>query len=165
VFCKEFIASGQAVIECGGLVLDRDDVSPDARAMQIGPNTYLVEDPAHPNLDDFLNHSCEPNLGFVTGSLILYALRNIRAGEELFFDYSTTMNEPEWTIKCCCLTDSCRAWVHSYCNLSKDERRRLRSIALSYLRRPIERNGSRVASARGSRRKKMALLSPSVTRT
>jgi SET domain-containing protein len=133
--------------------------------MQIGPDTYLVEDPDHPSLDDFLNHSCEPNLGFITGSLILYALRNIQAGEELFFDYSTTMNEPDWTIKCCCRTDSCRAWVRSYCDLSKDERRRLKNIALRYLRRTIKRDGTMVAAATGSRRKNTELLSSSITRT
>jgi SET domain-containing protein len=136
VFCQNFIAAGEPVIECGGIILHRDEVSPDARAMQIGPSTYLVEDPAHPSLDDFLNHSCEPNLGFIHGSLALHALRDIQPGEELFFHYSTTMNEPDWTIECQCRTSSCSGRILSYCDLSDQERERLRSLVLSYLRNP-----------------------------
>lgn len=111
-----------------------EDLEEDARAMQIGPNTYLVEDPQRPGLDDFLNHSCCPNLGFVDGSLTLYALCDIQAGEELTFDYSTSMNEPGWVIKCRCRAANCRGAVRSYSELSKKDQKRLRSIALAYLR-------------------------------
>ena len=108
--------------------------------MQIGPETYLVEDPCKPSLDDFLNHSCDPNLGFVDGSLTLYALRDIESGEEVCFDYSTTMNEPGWVIRCRCHTPICRRAVRSYCDLSERDRRRLRSLLLGYLRHAIPAN-------------------------
>ena len=36
-----------------------------------------MEDPAQFGFDDFLNHSCEPNLRFSRGTLTLYALRRI----------------------------------------------------------------------------------------
>ncbi len=102
--------------------------------MQVGPDTYLSEDPKSPTIDDFLNHSCRPNLGFENGSLMLYALRDIQLGEELTFDYSTTMNEIGWSIKCRCRAENCRGSVRSYCELPKAEQKRLRRIALAYLR-------------------------------
>jgi hypothetical protein len=134
VFSREFIPAGSPVVECRGLIQHRDEVGDDARAMQTGPDTYLVEDPENPSVDDFLNHSCRPNLGFENGSLMLYALRDIKAGEELSFDYSTTMNEFGWSIKCRCRAENCRGTVQSYCELPKHEQKRLRRIALAYLR-------------------------------
>jgi SET domain-containing protein len=102
--------------------------------MQIGRDTYLVEDPHRPSVDDFLNHSCRPNLGFVDGSLMLYALCDIQAGDELTFDYSTSMDEPGWMIRCRCRAPNCRGAVRSYSELPKRDRKRLRSITLAYLR-------------------------------
>lgn len=134
VFCQKDIAAGEAVLECGGLIVRPNDAKWHLRAMQIGPDTYLAEDPDDPRTDDFLNHSCAPNLGFVTGSLMLYALRNIKAGDELFFDYSTTMNEPGWSLRCRCRTGSCRGRVESHCDLAEPEQKRIRKLALAYLR-------------------------------
>ena len=42
----------------------------------------------------FSNHSCEPNGGFLKGDPVLYALRDIAAGEEIGWDYSTSIAEP-----------------------------------------------------------------------
>jgi len=35
----------------------------------------------------FINHSCEPNVGFA-GNVVLVAMRDIEAGEELTTDYA-----------------------------------------------------------------------------
>ena len=135
VFAREFIPAGAPVIECRGVLQHADEVGADARAMQVGPDTYLAEDPENPTVDDFLNHSCQPNLGFVDGSLMLYALRDIEPAEELVFDYSTTMDEAGWVIRCHCRALNCRRRVRSYSELPKWEQKRLRHIALTYLRR------------------------------
>lgn len=135
VFTRTPIQKGAAVLECRGVLQHGDEVGDDARAMQVGPNTYLIEDPKNPTVDDFLNHSCQPNLGFVNGSLILFALRDIKPREELLFDYSTTMDEHGWAIKCRCRSANCRAQVRSYSELPRLEQERLRQIALTYLRR------------------------------
>jgi hypothetical protein len=124
------------VLECRGLLLDGDRVTDDMRAMQIGPDLYLAEDPENPGVDDFLNHSCEPNVGFLDGSLALYALRDIRLGEEIVFDYSTCMNEPGWWIDCRCGETACRGRVGSFCDLLEEDQRRLSRISLTYLRAP-----------------------------
>ncbi len=134
VFSRVFIPAGAPVVECRGLIQHRDEVGIDVRAMQVGPDTYLVEDPESPSVDDFLNHSCCPNLGFVDGSLMLYALRDIEAAVELLFDYSTTMDERGWVMRCRCRAENCRGRVRSYREHPKDEQKRLRRIALAYLR-------------------------------
>jgi hypothetical protein len=134
VFTKTNIPAGVVVLQCGGIIVHSDQVRDGMRVMQVGPDSYLAEDPAIPRIDDFLNHSCEPNLGFVTGSLELFSLRRIKTGEELLFDYSTCMNERGWSISCRCGERTCRRRVNSYCELPQTQKRRLERIALSYLR-------------------------------
>jgi SET domain-containing protein len=141
VFTDEPLKTGDYVLTMSGKVLPVSQVGDDVRAMQIGPYLYLVEDiaPGHDGsepqyLDNYLNHSCEPNVGFLHGTLELYALRDIAAGEELLWDYSSSMNAPGWSLPCYCGSAGCRGRIQSFCDLTQDQQRRLRSIALAYLR-------------------------------
>ena len=87
--------------------------------LQIAPNLYL--DLEAPGV--YLNHSCEPNAG-VRESIFLVALSAIGAGEEIFFDYSTTMAEEFDTMQCLCGTSSCRGRVADFLHLPSDLKRR-----------------------------------------
>ncbi len=67
-------------------------------------------DPAPPYL--FINHSCGPNLG-IRGEVEFVALRDIRAGEELTYDYAITTDERPWTMVCACGSPDCRKIIRS----------------------------------------------------
>lgn len=134
VFAREVLPAGQPVIQCGGLIKGPEDITPTTRALQIAPDKYLVEDPDNPGMDDLINHSCTPNLGYVDGSLLLYALRDVEPGEELTLDYSTAINEPGWEVPCGCGSTGCRGKIQSYCDLPAADRDRLRGMILAYLR-------------------------------
>jgi SET domain-containing protein len=134
VFTAEGVCRGAPVLKCTGRIVSLSEIKDGIRAMQIGPDKYLVEDHQYPSLDDFLNHSCTPNLGFLRGDLTLYALRDIEEGEELSFDYSATMNERGWSMKCRCGSEKCRTQIRSYGDLFEHERIELRQVALGYLR-------------------------------
>lgn len=54
-----------------------------------------------------INHSCNPNTG-IKGKITLRALRDIKSGEELTFDYSSSDEEIEWTMPCHCGEKNCR---------------------------------------------------------
>lgn len=61
-------------------------------------------------IDWFLNHSCEGNMGFSKkGDFI--ALRNIRKGEELTYDYGLAESNPKYRINCGCGSKRCRKIV------------------------------------------------------
>jgi hypothetical protein len=69
------------------------------------------------NASRHINHSCSPNCvayeeAGPRGKLVVafYALRDIRAGEELFLDYSLEVDESEdrSTFGCACGTPVCR---------------------------------------------------------
>jgi len=77
--------------------------------LQIGRMKYILPEP--PGL--FVNHSCDPNAG-IRGPRTLVAIRPIRAGEEIRFDYSTTMDENLWTMQCFCRTSNCRHIVADF---------------------------------------------------
>jgi len=59
---------------------------------------------------DFVNHSCDPNCGFLDSSVILVAMRDIKVGEELTFDYAMTgtISGVGDEFECTCGAATCR---------------------------------------------------------
>jgi hypothetical protein len=80
-----------------------------AYAVQIGPDRYFDTEP----LGRFANHSCVPNAG-VKDDRVLVALQPIAPGEEVRFDYSTTMSENYWTMVCRCRESKCRGVIRDF---------------------------------------------------
>ena len=107
VFAVEAIPNGAQIIRFTGPFLRYRETGPATYALQIGPDLYIG---ASGGADDFINHSCEPNSGLhIVGTTAdLHAIRNIAAGEEILFDYSTTLDENDFTMACLCGTSSCR---------------------------------------------------------
>jgi SET domain-containing protein len=57
----------------------------------------------------FINHSCEPNVGFA-GNVVLVAMRDVAAGEELTTDYAMFDDHDE-AMACQCGVASCRGTI------------------------------------------------------
>jgi SET domain-containing protein len=132
------IRAGDPVVHATGriVVLPENATLPDSFwALEAGPGVWLEADPDSGDPDNYMNHSCEPNVGFQRGTLTFYALRDIEPGEELFWHYSTGMNEPGWSVPCHCGAPTCRSLLQSFRDLPPEEQARLRPIALDYLRR------------------------------
>lgn len=72
-------------------------------------------------LDDFINHSCNPNSGVkIEGKRIfLIAIKNFKKGEEIVWDYSTTMDEDDWEMDCTCQSKNCRKKIRDFKYLPK----------------------------------------------
>lgn len=134
VFALERIPAGALVTRCRGVKQTLEEVVPGSRVMQIGHGEYLAENLQDPSVDDFINHSCTPNLGFIDGTPTHFALRDIEPGEELCYDYSTCMNEAGWSVPCRCGTPACRGAITSHCDLPPGEQARLKPLSLRYLR-------------------------------
>ena len=132
VFARTPIAAGERVIEMTGQLLTNAELTDDLLAMQVGPDLWLCSDGS--SVDDMLNHSCDPNLGFVQGNCVLYAVRDIAGGEELTWDYSTSIAEVGWSLECRCGSVHCRRIVRSWGELTPAERDLLRPVALAFVR-------------------------------
>lgn len=85
--------------------------------VRFGPETFLSP---YGDLSELINHNCEPNTRIVKkdGKLYAQAIRQIRAGEELNFDYSTVLARDDiWTMKCACRAKTCRQIIKKYTTL------------------------------------------------
>ncbi len=60
----------------------------------------------------FLNHSCDPSAGFMTPRRI-YAMRDLKKGDEITVDYSTIEYVTMWDMPCHCKAHNCRKVVRS----------------------------------------------------
>ena len=128
----EKIGRGRKILTFQGQVLTTSELTDDLLAMQIDRDLWLCSDGSL--LDDCANHSCDPNSGFLNGEPVLFALRDIDAGEEITWDYSTSISSPGWTLDCRCGSTRCRGVVKAWGELETEERERLRGVSLRYLR-------------------------------
>ena len=79
--------------------------------VQIADGFHLValEEAEYEPVMLFLNHSCEPSVGFA-GSIVLAAMRSIGPGEELTTDYAL-FDDYDGQMQCQCQTASCRGTI------------------------------------------------------
>ena len=110
------IARDEIVAIKAGHIVTRDEIEAVTRAagdlaLQIEDDFYLApREPA--DVDDmsvFINHSCEPNVGF-RGQVVYVAMREIRAGEELCHDYAMERSDA-YALDCHCGSRLCRGKV------------------------------------------------------
>jgi hypothetical protein len=93
-----------------------------ANCIRFGPETYLDpgDGPAR-----YLNHSCRPNTAIakVANRLRLVAACRIAKGEEIAFDYSTTIGDDDvWRMRCRCGQAECRRLIRNFGALPVDRR-------------------------------------------
>jgi uncharacterized protein len=94
-----------------------------ADIFQVGSDLFI---PPYGGPDDFTNHSCEPNCGLAVRAdgFSMVALYDIRANEELTYDYSTHQEHPAEDMECACGSHMCRGLVRSFSTLPPQLRRR-----------------------------------------
>ncbi|WP_174285384.1 SET domain-containing protein [Sphingomonas bacterium] len=94
-------------------------------------------------IDDLINHSCAPNAGlrFTDHGVVLIALRAITPGEEIAWDYSTTLKDSGWQMACQCRQPGCRGTVGDFATLPAERQAwfRERDMVAPYLREEMVR--------------------------
>jgi uncharacterized protein len=134
VFANEAFLKGDMVLEIDDSdpVLDRGSLTPEQEifidvfvAVDGKQKTTWMKSP-----ERFINHSCDPNTYVLTdlssGVRRVWALKNIRKGEELTWDYALNIWE-EWIgpVPCNCGAESCRRIIQgNYFTLPSEIQRR-----------------------------------------
>ncbi|HWH71469.1 MAG TPA: SET domain-containing protein-lysine N-methyltransferase [Candidatus Sulfotelmatobacter sp.] len=143
VFANRDIARDEVILGFGGPLIDFAETKRrgpwECMAIQIGPDRYIDTRP--PGV--FVNHSCDPNAG-IREDRYLVALREIQKGEEIRFDYSTTMEEQSFTMRCLCGAPECRHLVTDFSTLPPHVKERYiaEEIVMSFI---LQRNrGERI---------------------
>jgi SET domain-containing protein len=112
LFAGEPIAEGQCILQFTGPLLTLNETRTRgpaaANALQVGVDRYIyLDEPGR-----FVNHSCAPNAAVVDDTRLV-AIRPIATGEEIRFDYSTTVSDG-WTMECFCGAAECRGLVVAF---------------------------------------------------
>jgi hypothetical protein len=107
------LPEGTIVSRLGGRLVDRvtlHDLAArgDVDAVTVDDDRYLVLAPGNDNR--FVNHACDPNLGWVDG-YCLETLVDVLAGTELVSDYAMSIADPGWILRCHCPSRRCRQMV------------------------------------------------------
>jgi hypothetical protein len=136
----EPIERGEVVAVKGGHVVTTDQLRslPERlqnSAVQITDVHHLVAlaDDEYEAVMLFVNHSCEPNVGFA-GNVVLVAMRDIAPGEELTTDYAL-FDDHEDAMTCSCGRPSCRRRIHGRDWMRPDLQARHRGYFSWYLQR------------------------------
>jgi hypothetical protein len=123
VFANKNFNKGEFVIEFLGKIFSMKEykkmVNPkNNHFLQISKDKYLGPTRTP---DNYINHSCDPNTGLkiVGKNVLLFAIRNIRKGEEITFDYSTSMAEDFWEMDCGCGSGKCRKRIRDFRHVPK----------------------------------------------
>ncbi len=129
VFASRHFKPGELILRFSGRRIDHNDplhfTDHAGNLLQTGKHTYIYPDA--PGL--YVNHSCHPNAGIFPHRRLV-ALAPIQVGEEICFDYSTTMDDGIWTLDCLCGHATCRHVVTDFKTLDPD-------IQTNYLARGI----------------------------
>ena len=112
------IKKGELILEFNGPIISAAGAKRkgihEGDVVQIGFNKYI--DCTKPCV--YVNHSCNPNAG-VKDDIKLFAIKNIKAGEQITFDYSTVMDEDDWEMDCKCGSKNCRKRIRDFKYLPK----------------------------------------------
>jgi len=135
VFATQGIKSSEKIVELRGnyftigQIIKKKSIELSAVFFQIGKELYLK---STDGIGAYLNHSCNPNAWIkISGRRVwLVALRRIKQGEEVTFDYSTTMNEDDWEMDCKCGSRNCRKRIRDFKYLPKMAQRKYMRLGI-----------------------------------
>lgn len=139
IFAKENIFKEELVFAFQGKILGR----PDKYSIQIDEHKHLS---SLGNINDNLNHSCEPNGYIDFENLNFKALKNINKNEEITFNYLTT----EWDIsnkfECKCGSENCIHEIKGFKYLNLEQKKKLEPLLSPYLKKKLYNEMSKDAN-------------------
>jgi uncharacterized protein len=142
LFATEQIDAGEIVAVKGGHVVTTTQLRqlPDPlpnSEIQIADGLHLVAltPEEYEPVMLFINHSCEPNVGFA-GNIVLITMREVTAGDELTRDYAL-FDDYDGQMTCHCNTASCRRVIDGRDWRRGDLQRRYCGYFSWYLQRKI----------------------------
>lgn len=151
VFANKDFEKGEEIIEFKGQPMKRRELPKlitreEDRYIQVGKDKYFGPSG---DFDDFLNHSCNPNSGIkIKGKrVILIAIKDIKKGEEIMWDYSTTMDEDEWEMGCMCKSKNCRGRIRDFKYLPREIQQKYIKLGIvpKYILNNLKRNRSNLS--------------------
>jgi uncharacterized protein len=122
VFAARAFRTGEVVLQLTGRVISLDEMKArgELESYPLQISQHLCIDLEYPGM--YVNHSCEPN-SFIHKGIFLAAARDIAEGEEIRYDYSSTMYGDDWTMPCSCKSQTCRGIVTEFFKLEPSQQK------------------------------------------
>ena len=119
----------ERILSFRGPLLSTESVGDFTHTIQVGVDLFLG---ASGWIDDYVNHSCEPNCGLRSAPprLELVSMRAIEPGEEITFDYSTGILDEPALDSCGCGSRLCRGRIGAFWDLDPGTRARYRRLGI-----------------------------------
>lgn len=145
VFAIEDISKGELVFDfsngngkyISGAEMDKLFEKGMDYAIQVDDDLFFAAtEDSEMEIGDYLNHSCDPNLG-IKDSLKLFAIKDIKFGDEVTFDYAMTESS-DFKIKCLCGKPNCRGVVTGEDWKRKDLQEKYKGFFSDYLQKKID---------------------------
>lgn len=130
LFASCDVKKGEIVIDfSGGKIYEAKKASElfDDHAIQFADHKWINT----PGIGRFINHSCSPNCG-VRGNFEFVAMRRIKKGEELTYDYEMT-EDSDWRMECCCGSAACRKIIGAYSSMPQQVREKYKGYIAQWL--------------------------------
>lgn len=110
-----------------------------AYAMQIDDNKFV--DTKKFVVGDFINHSCSPSVRINFKKLNFVALRKVKKGEEITYNYLTTeydLVRDKLDFPCNCGSKKCFKSIRGFKFLTKQQKLRLKPLLPDFLKKKIK---------------------------
>ncbi len=165
IYTLQPINQGELVAVFGGVVYEWDAFIhlPDRErslCIQVEDRHFLVPRPIGEG--DYVNHSCNPNAG-LSGQIGLVAMRDIKIGEEVCFDYAMCDTMPYDEFECECGSATCRGYVGGNDWQKPELQKRYAGFFAPHVQRKIEaQRAEKRAFARSMRMEKTPGIAGSI---
>lgn len=134
VFAKKRFSPGENITRFTGEIFHFSELPAEYSGredqwVQISANEFMGPSG---RVDDYINHSCDPNSGlkFSDEGVVLVAIKDIEIGDEISWDYSTTMIGLNWSMHCDCRSHNCRRKVAGFDTVPQTERERYIALGI-----------------------------------
>lgn len=129
IFVMKRVPAETRILEFTGNIVDRDLINHVISRgyadtfLQIEKDKFLGKSG---RLDDYINHSCDPNCGldFSGARVYLKSIRPIQRGNEITYDYATSQWNYPARFSCSCGSPLCRTEIGNYDELPDDRKSR-----------------------------------------
>ncbi len=148
VFTTKKIRKNENLAIFGGYVMHKNEMLSLSREMNDNcvnvTEKYVlgVKHKSELELASYFNHSCNPNSG-IKGQIFLVAMRDIKKGEEITFDYTMTLYKCDGTkpyrMSCLCGSKNCRKIITDDDWKNKDLQKRYRGYFQFFIEEKINK--------------------------
>ena len=128
VFTRLAITQSSKVLDIAGEIVDR----PNRFSLQIDETRHLTQSG---EIDDFINHACQPNCRIDFADLSLVTIRDVGPEEELTINYCASEYDIAEPFSCHCGSPNCYGVVKGFAFLDDSEKDALEYLLSPYLKR------------------------------